>query len=420
MSTKFRVVLGLAGITISLIMLAIYLGFIPDKEGAVRTGRTNLAESIALHSTALVTGGQLKKLTSDLELLSERNEELLSIGLRRNDGRSISATPGHLENWVEGDEKYSGDSQVIVPIYDGETKWGQLELRFEPIHQPGIVGFLSRPAVRLLALMGCGCFLIFYFYLGQVLSLLDPSRAVPARVRAALDTLAEGLLILDKKQHIVLANQAFAKTLERTSDELVGLKAGDLPWLDAHGNKVEKGQHPWVKALEQAKVLRNQTLQIVPPDSKKMIFNTSCSPVMGDGTKYAGVLVSFDDITPLVETKVELRISKEEAESANRAKSEFLANMSHEIRTPMNAILGFTEILKRGYVKNEHESLRYLNIINSSGKNLLDLINDILDLSKVESGKVDLEHSRIAPDRMIGEVLQTIEMKAKDLSLIHI
>ncbi|MBT8355966.1 MAG: response regulator [Desulfofustis sp.] len=417
MSTKFRVVLGLAGITISLIMLAAYLGFIPDKDGAVRSGRTNLAESIAVHSTALVAGGQLKQLTGDLELISKRNEELLSIGLRRLDGRTISATPGHQENWIEGDEKYSRDSQVIVPIYDGERQWGRLELRFEPIHQPGILGFLSRPSVRLLVLMGGGCFLIFYFYLGRVLSLLDPSRAVPARVRAALDTLAEGLLILDKKQQIVLANQAFAKILEKTADELVGLKAGDMPWLDADGNKVEKGQHPWVNALEQKMVLRNQTLQIIRPGSKKMIFNVSCSPVMEDEKNYAGVLVSFDDITPLEETKVELRISKEEAESANRAKSQFLANMSHEIRTPMNSILGFTEILKRGYVKNEHESLRYLNIINSSGKNLLDLINDILDLSKVESGKFDLEYSRVAPDKMIGEVLQMIEIKSKEKGL---
>lgn len=414
MSTKFRVVLGLAGITISLIMLATYFGFIPDRDGAVRSGRTSLAESIAVHSTAMVTEGQIKKLTNDFKLLSERNSDLLSVGLRREDGQSIAATAGHVEQWQGMGGRFSRDSQLMVPIYDGEKKWGLLELRFEPIHEPGVIGFLSRPATRLIVFIGAGCFLIFYFYLGRVLSLLDPSKAVPGRVRAALDTMAEGLLVLDKRQHIVLANLAFANMLGKTADELVGFKAGNLPWEDVNGAKIEKEQHPWVRALEQETVLRNQTLQITLPDDKHLIFNTSCSPVLGDGKKHAGVLVSFDDITPLEEKKTELRKSKEEAESANQAKSEFLANMSHEIRTPMNAILGFTEILKRGYVKNETDSLRYLNIINNSGKNLLDLINDILDLSKVESGKIELEKSRVEPDRMIGEVLQMLGMKAQE------
>ncbi len=414
MSTKFRVVLGLAGITISLIMLSTYLGFIPDKDSAVRSGRASLAEAIAVHSTAMVTQNQLKKLAGDLQLISDRNDDLLSIGLRRKDGQSLSATQGHEQSWQEMDGKFSKDSQVMVPIYDGDQEWGMLELRYSRLHEHGFIGFLSRPATRLLIFMGAGCFLVFYFYLGKVLSLLDPSKAVPGRVRAALDTMAEGLLVLDKRQHIVLANLAFAKMLGKTSDELVGFKAGDLPWEDDNGKKIEKGAHPWVRALEQERVLRNQTLQITLPDKKRMIFNTSCSPVLGDGKKHAGVLVSFDDITPLEEKKTELRKSKEEAESANKAKSEFLANMSHEIRTPMNAILGFTEILKRGYVKNETDSLRYLNIINNSGKNLLDLINDILDLSKVESGKIELEKSRVEPDRMIGEVLQMLGMKAQE------
>ena len=136
--------------------------------------------------------------------------------------------------------------------------------------------------------------------------------------------------------------------------------------------------------------------------------------MLGDGGKYAGVLVSFDDITELEEKEVELLNSKLEAEEANKAKSSFLANMSHEIRTPMNAILGFTEILKRGYVKNENESLKYLNTIHSSGKNLLELINDILDLSKVESGRLEVEKLKVEPYAIIHEVLQMLTVKANE------
>jgi signal transduction histidine kinase len=88
---------------------------------------------------------------------------------------------------------------------------------------------------------------------------------------------------------------------------------------------------------------------------------------------------------------------KDEAEAANRAKSDFLANMSHEIRTPMNAILGFTDLLRRGYHKSEAEMRKHLNTIHSSGKHLLELINNVLNLAKVESARLELVQMACAP-----------------------
>jgi signal transduction histidine kinase/CheY-like chemotaxis protein/HPt (histidine-containing phosphotransfer) domain-containing protein len=411
---KIRITMGLIGVMTSLVMLAFFLNIIPDMNHAVRQGRAALAETIAVYSTALVKTAKSQRLRDDLNLLTERNENLLSLALRRESGGVLVATGDHADRWEAMTGQYSKNSQVMVPIWAGGQKWGQLELRFKPLKTEGVRGLLKLPMVRMTLFMGLAGFLLYYFYLGKVLRQLDPSQAIPGRVRAALDTMAEGLLILDRKEQIVLANEAFSDMIDRSADSLLGYRAGELPWMNKAGEKIEKAQRPWIQSLRQGKVQKDSIVRLQLPEAELRTFKTNSSPVLGDSGNYAGVLVSFDDITELEEKEVELLNSKMEAEEANKAKSSFLANMSHEIRTPMNAILGFTEILKRGYIKNEKESLKYLNTIHSSGRNLLELINDILDLSKVESGRIEVEKRMVEPYATIHEVLQMLTVKADE------
>ena len=114
--------------------------------------------------------------------------------------------------------------------------------------------------------------------------------------------------------------------------------------------------------------------------------------------------------TQLEQAKLAAETAKEAADAANAAKSEFLANMSHEIRTPMNAILGFSELLRTQMAASKDRN--YLDAISSSGRTLLALINDILDLSKIEAGKLELQYEPVSVARLVDEIQKLFSIKA--------
>jgi len=414
LSTKLRVSIGLVLLLLSLIMGLMYIGLVPDERQMIREARANLAEALSANVTALIGLTDSERLATVLEFVVERNADLLSLAVRRADGESMVQVGEHEGNWRELSGGHSTDTQVQVPIWSGAQKWGQVELRFKDPRWLAGIGVDIHPQVLLMLVIGVVSTLVFYLYLSRTLRHLDPSKAVPPRVRAALDTMAEGLMVVDLDGFIVLVNQALAGIFGKEPDDIIGDSATAYAWTDADGERYPAEALPWVRALREKRMLVNLRVRLATADGVVRSFNVNCSPVLGDGDRHGGVLVSFDDVTVLEQKEFELRESRDAAEAANRAKSVFLANMSHEIRTPMNAILGFTEVLRRGYDRGSQEWKSHLGTIHSSGKHLLELINDILDLSKVESGKLEVERLETHPHQIIAEVVKVLGVKARE------
>jgi adenylate cyclase len=128
-----------------------------------------------------------------------------------------------------------------------------------------------------------------------------------------------------------------------------------------------------------------------------------------------GRMITYSDLTRLKEAEAELRIAKERAELASRAKSDFLASMSHELRTPLNAIIGIAEMLEEDAAADGQQSVlrEPLSRILRASRLLLQLINEILDLAKIEAGKLAVHPEQVELDMLLDDVLTTAEPLAE-------
>lgn len=414
-TAKIRITIGLVSIIVSLVLVAVLLDIFPNETTIERKARQGLTEVIATKSSIFVTQADFVRMRTTLQVIVERNESMLSAAVYRDD-LLITEIGEHAKNWHGYDGTEFSDEQILIPLWSGDIEWGRVEIRFKPIVKPGLIGFITGKVPLFIIFLSMTSFIVYFFFLGKVLKHLDPSQAVPDHVRSALDTMAEGLLVLDKNQTIVLANEAFSTIVEQPAKDIVGKLISSFSW-EADHSELSAMTTPWQSAIDTGQVLVNQVLRLTIPNKGKRTFMVNCSPVLLPSGKVGGVLVSFDDVTLLEEQEIELRRSKEEAEAANQAKSDFLANMSHEIRTPMNAILGFTDMLRRDRRNLQPGQEKHLNTISSSAKHLLNLINDILDISKVESGHLEVEIIDCNPVPLIQEVLQIMKVKADEQGL---
>ena len=220
------------------------------------------------------------------------------------------------------------------------------------------------------------------------------------------DNVPVNISMVNEKLEFQFVNKTFAETFQVSPEFCKGVHVKEII-----GESIfEKVYLNYQKALKGETVIYVNNFDM--KDGKNKFFEIRYTPFI-EKNQVTGVIILSQDITATKLSEINLIKAKEEAEIANRLKSEFLANMSHEIRTPMNAILGFSEILK-DKVGNNPIILDYLSGIQKSGKNLINLINDILDLAKIEAGRLEIVYSPVNLLTLIQEVKQIFTLQTSN------
>jgi PAS domain S-box-containing protein len=240
----------------------------------------------------------------------------------------------------------------------------------------------------------------------------DALRKSEEKYRTIFELSPEAILLLDSRGTILETNARMEDWLGCDLDEILGKDLTELPYL------LEES-----KALVRKKFSERMNGKDVPPYEVESVSKTGkclTGRVIGTAIEdgHSGTmqdLVMISDVTESKKAQEGLLLAKQEAEAANVAKSEFLANMSHEIRTPMNAVIGMTDLALNTQLTTEQRE--YLKIVKDSGDSLLTLINDILDLSKIESRKLKLDHVDFNLQDTVGDTLKALAVRADERGL---
>lgn len=304
-SSTTRLTLGLTCLSVTILLGAQLLGLIPSRQQAVLEKWAALGEALAAQCTALASREDMPAMESILDAIVARDPQVAYARVRRADGATLfeaRARPG-----PNGAVSHTRDGEVRLafPIITDARRWGDLEITFAAPSSAGFWQLAGDSQVRFIVFVVLATLSAYFLYLRRLLQHLLPSRVVPERVRTTLDTFAEGLLVLDDRERIVMANQSFAMTMGRSPESLQGHSVSALPWRHTEHSKPAQ-LFPWQQAMREKRPQIGKMIDLQPDGARPRRLMVNASPILGDEGESQGVFVSFDDVTVMEQNRAEL------------------------------------------------------------------------------------------------------------------
>ena len=394
-----RITLGLVSLTICLILAGDFLlGLTGGQTEAIVKQRKKVVETLSMQFSALAETDQFDTIQKAMDALVERNGDVESTALRSSDGAIRASAGDHAAHWRAPSGSTNDVSNANVPLLVKGQQWGTIEVSFAPLRHSAIPFIPTNPLVRLLIFITAFGFMSYLFFMKRTLTHLDPKAVIPDKVKATLDLLAEGVVLVDTDDTMVLANLAFAEKVGMDTGVLLGNKLSDLKWRSPGSNEAIE-EFPWITAMKEGKAQTDFPLSLVTESGQTLIFAANSSPILDHNFNLRGAMATFNDETELQEANGEL------------------LEMMEKLRKSQDKVNKQNEELKRLATRDPMTNcLNRRSFFEKIGKTFAAARSDDSELSCVmldidHFKKINDKHGHAIGDRVIEMVAKLMESK---------
>ena len=401
-----RITLGLVSVTLVLVLAGDYvLQLTGDQSGVDLRQREKIGKTLAMQFSPLAEIDDTATIGKAMEALVERNRDVLSTALRGRDGKILTAAGEHQEHWQSPGAGVTTLTHADVPLMVDGREWGTVEVSFAPERESSIPFLTTNPLIRFLLFITASAYFGYFFFMKRTLTHLDPRAVIPDKVKSTLDLLAEGVVLTDTKDNIVLANLSFADKLGVEPDVLLGNPLSALNWRSPGSNDAIK-ELPWATAIKDGKAQVDFPLSLKLDDDNVLVFAANSSPILDGNLNLRGAMATFNDETALqeangvlLEMMDKLRKSQDEV---NKQNSELKRLAT---RDPMTNCLN-----RRAFFERVEKAF----ILAQSEKNPLGCVMVDIDHFK----KINDEHGHGIGDKVLKMVSKLLDSKFGNKTII--